>query len=365
MTDPESPFVSLLYGQSGVGKSSVLDAGLVPRLRWQYEIRYVRRDPERSLSQTLLELLEAVAATGGAQRGSEQTLTGFWRQAEEACGRPLIVFFDQIEEVFTNRSRKSANEFPEFFDSLRELSGSPDGVRGRLLLAFRKEWYPEAQKQLERCRLDFSKTFLEPLDHESVREVVLGLTQTKRLRERYRLSVDPGLPEMIAAPLLADTSSPVAPALQVLLTKMWQRAHGEDAEKPRFSEDLYRAMQKEGVLLGDFIDQQMEGLRERERDFVDSGLALDLLAFHTSSLLTSEQRSEEEVRRTYGQLSAEVGKRLEQLKETHLLVSGFSTAAGAPKATRLMHDTLAPLVHRRFEESERPGLPGPTDEPTR
>ena len=34
---------------------------------------------------------------------------------------------------------------------------------------------------------------------------------------------------------------------------------------------------------------------------------------------------------------------------------GHTAAAGAPKATRLMHDTLAPLVHKRFEESERPG----------
>jgi len=43
LTAPHSAPIILFYGQSGVGKSSVLDAGLIPRLEQRYEVRYLRR----------------------------------------------------------------------------------------------------------------------------------------------------------------------------------------------------------------------------------------------------------------------------------------------------------------------------------
>ena len=46
--------IILLYGQSGVGKSSLLDAGVLPRLVvGGYETRYRRRDPQTGLLETL------------------------------------------------------------------------------------------------------------------------------------------------------------------------------------------------------------------------------------------------------------------------------------------------------------------------
>ena len=38
--------IILFYGQSGVGKSSLLDAGLIPRLESSHEVKYCRRDSE-------------------------------------------------------------------------------------------------------------------------------------------------------------------------------------------------------------------------------------------------------------------------------------------------------------------------------
>ena len=43
LTAPRTAPIILFYGQSGVGKSSVLDAGLIPRLEQNYEVRYLRR----------------------------------------------------------------------------------------------------------------------------------------------------------------------------------------------------------------------------------------------------------------------------------------------------------------------------------
>jgi uncharacterized protein (DUF3820 family) len=59
--DPDSAPIILFYGQPGVGKSSVLAAGLLPRLEKKHEIRYLRRDFKKGLLGTLLEVLSEKA----------------------------------------------------------------------------------------------------------------------------------------------------------------------------------------------------------------------------------------------------------------------------------------------------------------
>ena len=52
-----SPPIVLFYGQSGVGKSSLLAAGLLPRLEGSHAVRYARRDQAAGLLGTLAAAL--------------------------------------------------------------------------------------------------------------------------------------------------------------------------------------------------------------------------------------------------------------------------------------------------------------------
>lgn len=58
ITDVSSPPIILLYGQSGVGKSSLFDAGIYPRLEESHNIKYIRRDGELGLVNGLKRVLE-------------------------------------------------------------------------------------------------------------------------------------------------------------------------------------------------------------------------------------------------------------------------------------------------------------------
>jgi hypothetical protein len=99
--------IILFYGESGVGKSSLLDAGLLPRLENDYTVQYIRRDAKKGLTSSLLQALQNTRAVPGLP-DAESTVNAeasamleAWCQIEAATGHPLIVILDQVEETFT------------------------------------------------------------------------------------------------------------------------------------------------------------------------------------------------------------------------------------------------------------------------
>ena len=69
VSDRNAPPIILLYGNSGVGKSSLFDAGLNPRLENEYEVIYARRDQEKGVFDTLnFALGEKLAALSESKK---------------------------------------------------------------------------------------------------------------------------------------------------------------------------------------------------------------------------------------------------------------------------------------------------------
>ncbi len=350
LMDEGGPPVVLLYGQAGVGKSSFLDAGLLPRLQWKHQIYYVRRDQGKSLLETLHESLNDL---GGQTAQSSESLAALWIAAEKRCGKPLIVFLDQIEEVYTHPNPECPSELDELAEEIGPVFATRTAPGGRLVLSFRKEWFPEVQKQMEVNGISYGKVFLEGLDRAAVIEAILGLTQTERLRQFYGLKVEPELANTIANDLLADRHSPIAPTLQILLTKLWRKAVAESRSTPEMTWEQYLTLKKEGLLLGDFLDQQLESLRSTAYEWVESGLALDVLAFHTTRSRTAEERNLQELLTTYRHRARELPKSLQEMQSLYLLAD--TSRDNEHRATRLCHDTIAPLIRDRLEASEHPG----------
>ncbi len=108
--------LTVLFGQSGLGKTSILQAGLVPRLRDQgYCPIYVRVDYGHDAPEPAEQIKQAIART--ARRAGEWTQVGVASAGEslweflhhrddvlrDEAGKTLIplVIFDQFEEIFT------------------------------------------------------------------------------------------------------------------------------------------------------------------------------------------------------------------------------------------------------------------------
>lgn len=141
--------LTILYGKSGLGKTSLLRAGLFPRLRGaDFLPIYVRLDhagrgvsPVRQIKEAIRQAF-ASEKTDAPMPGLEQTLweyfhgqkTGFWKEGFIPV-IPVLVF-DQFEELFTigragDASKTVATEFVEELAALVE-NVPPPSVKTRL-----------------------------------------------------------------------------------------------------------------------------------------------------------------------------------------------------------------------------------------
>ncbi len=347
--DPAGPPILLLYGTSGVGKSSLLDAGLVPRLETGGSlVRYRRRDEKKGLLGSLgdaLGLADELTALNAA-----------WRSAEASSGRPVVVFLDQVEEVFTRPDPDRPRELDEFMAALAATLGNRElRPRGKLVLGFRKEWLAELDRRLAEARLPRSPMFLKPLDRRGIISAIQGPSRPGRLQRQYRLEIEDGLPAVIAEDLLADAGSALSSTLQVLLAKMWERARQANPGQPRFDRALYESLKAEGYLLKDVLDEGLKAIGRWNPEVEHSGLALDLLLYHTTDLGTAAQQTCEALHARYAHQAGVLDGLLGKCKDHYLIVEAEPVAGTTTRSTRLAHDLLAPLVQQRFRISVAPG----------
>lgn len=411
--------IILMYGKSGVGKSSMLDAGLVPRIKDNYEIAYARRSQEKGLLGTLevaldelledhaledelkkdiapntatdpleeaRQLLRAAASKVDDPRLQQQLermlaslqppatemqveLTGLlrkWQAIEQRTQKPVIVMLDQVEEKFTRPipggGEEQQDELVHLLTAIQPLfNRTNSGIRGKLIFSYRKEYHPEIRDTFRALALPYAELFLKRLDREGIIEAVRGVNLNPVTQKRYQLTIEENLPEIIADDLVEDPESPIAPVLQIILVKLWETAFEREGEPVHFTVRQYQELRKQGTTMGEFFQQQREILAREHPLAVNSGLALDLLRAHTTSMGTSGSRRRVDLFQQYelkqDQLSI-ILQKMEQLSLLNRIDSGTDDNNHPEQdsyATILAHDTLAPVVIREFTISDTPG----------
>lgn len=316
----------LLYGPSGVGKSSLLFAGLFPRLESDWVRYYRRRNKETGLGRDLASIIEAIRLDT----------------------RPALVILDQVEEMLTDPNPAIPDEATVFAGELAYALDQFSHLQ--VILGFRSDYYVDIDNLLYTQRLVSTKYQVKPLDRTGILEAIIAVTHSP-LNTYFDLRIIEGVENVLAGELAKDASSPVAPLLQAQLRLLWDNALARrtaDFDAVIFDKSLVEQYSQKN--LAAFLDNQLAKLKDGNwQDALQNGWVLDLLFYFTTSRGTAASHAEPAVLSVYPQSNTLA--LIEVLKNLYLLNKEPNTKENI---LRLTHDALAPVVRERYNDSDLP-----------
>jgi WD40 repeat protein len=268
--------VTVLYGASGVGKTSLLNVGLRKALktfgRDATLVLFRRWQGDQFRPSLLREIASAAGIPASDLHAAPRDLADFAAWIGERTGKPLILGLDQFEEYFVYQDRERARTFEEELDALVR----PGAADAHVLIAVRDDRY----HLLDRLRSTVSGILdnsleLAHLDESAVREAISGpiAVYNQRHPRAEPIVLEPVFVDRLVAQLReveagvgkgaldAEDREIELPYLQLALIKIWQ------ATRPsRFRWDPRRRRRLDEAIL------QQGGVRQIVRNHLDEVL---------------------------------------------------------------------------------------------
>jgi WD40 repeat protein len=325
-------FVAVI-GPSGSGKSSLVRAGLIPRLKregapWLIAPPFVPQDSPlemlaRSLSQTFTALgrdapWRAVAAELTAQPGGLKSIARDLLDLAGGEHRALVLFVDQGEELVT---LSSAGARAEFARLVSEALTGPSALR--VVTTLRSEFLTGALHETELASLLAEPFLLGPLPRSRLPTVVAGPA------EIAGIELAPGLVERI----VEDTGGGDAlPLMAFTMRRLYQRLQvdGDARRRERIEEADYVAV---GGVDGALRQRATEVREELDRAGLEAAIIPTLL-----KLVALEQEAAPTRRRIrLGELSADERAVLQAFIDARLVATD---RAGDDAVAYVAHEAL-------------------------
>ena len=332
--------LTVLYGQSGVGKSSLLRAGVFPLLNGQLSatrefsvmlLQDWRTDP-------ILQLRQGAGAAGG------ETLEAALQHKVADYGSELLLIFDQFEDFFQYGHPREGDA--SLLAQLPLLLAST-GVEVHLLIGIREDALALLDSLKRRVPAIFDNVV--PLNHLS-REAALDAMRRPLDGTRWRLE-----PQVAAAVLdelqrtqPSGTQGIQSPYLQLVMRRWWSYARDHNLEELT-RDSLVSGLGGPGRIIERHFDEAIEGLPPKARQ--DSARIFGPMITPTGRSMT---QTVSEIAGASRMRPATARATLEELRKARLLVTAPTPMGMSPQDTayEFAHDLLArrALDWRRREE---------------
>ena len=361
--------LSILYGASGIGKSSVISAGVVHRLLEQARGNLARfgapelvvavyrswtGDPSQGLKQALVEAVRSISPQLAADP-PEGTLADVLDAWSQRVGGPVLVVLDQFEEYFVYHPRADAESG---FDAELAQAIARRNLHADFLVSIREDALAKLDR-FEPLLPDFLTNLIriEHLDFDDARDVIEKALDRWGSDHSEPLEVDEGLVERVLEEVQTDrlfigetghgvsadaetgTGSIEAPYLQLVMTRLW------DVERRNHSSRLQLATLESlgGVqsIVETHLDQTMDLLTADDRD-----VAARVFHYLVTPSGSKIAHSAPDLAKYAGVDEAELAPVLARLAAPEIRVLRLVPPAQADGASRfeIFHDVLGAAV---------------------
>jgi hypothetical protein len=275
--------LTLFYGPSGVGKSSLLLAGVVPRIRDPNKgdaivvvfDRWGGKHPETAIKHEVSEAIGPDAAGVDAN----EPLAAWARLVNQVRRKPLVLILDQFEQCLLTPAEWRAPLRTELAVLMQAA------VDAHVVLALREEFLAGLEVfAREIVTIYDSKFRLEHLSDDGTKEAIV------RPAESFGVSVEPALVEALKEDLKKHDETAVAavatipgvelPFLQIVCKKLWESQ--DPSAGDRLSLDLYTRLEGARGIIRRYVEGLANKLPPRMQD--EAAEVLRLLAPRRSGI---------------------------------------------------------------------------------
>lgn len=346
--------LTVLYGKSGLGKTSLLQAGVFPRLRQagivpiRIRLSFEREEDSKELKKDFVDqvkqwISEAIGRgdLDGPRPDAEESLAGYFREVGhcDADGRPVtpVLVLDQLEELFT-LGKEHPKERVHLIEELSNLvenrmplgEGAPaEAPRAKVLISLREEFLADLDDHRRIMpSLATGRYRLMPLDGASARQAVIepGREVVNEDVAEGIVKVVAGVPDTADIKDIQEVDSALLAFYCAELNQKRKEGHKIDKELVQINKDK---------LFDDFYDGCIEGVPEDVRTLIED----QLLTPEGRRDTVAEDRIPDHQRSFVGEL---IDKRL--LRREQRLSQLY---------VEIVHDVLTrPIAKRRSQRQE-------------
>jgi len=211
----------VLSGESGVGKTSFLQAGLWPELEKRkincVYLKFSDLDPLETVRRALLKKL------GIGDPQADGDLLSLFRSAGEG-GQPIVLLFDQFEQFFVQR--KGRGERAPFVEILREWYAEMESLPIKILISIRSDFLDHLNELQRVMKYSLSPTQsfrLERFEPEQATEILCSLAEQEKMAYDRKFISD-----MMRQELAEIEDGTVSPVEIQVLARMIERQTAQE-----------------------------------------------------------------------------------------------------------------------------------------
>lgn len=324
----------VLFGSSGVGKTSLIKAGVIPALK-EFDIFPIYG---RTLDNPIAALEKAISDAVTVETGwpidskglSETSLLNLLMNCQQAIGKRIVLFIDQFEELF----RLPYEMQQDFVRQLARCFNEDLRLDVRLVLSLRDDFFTELEGLQEHLPSIYRHVFRpQNLSETAAVEAIV------RPLVYFEVKYEDRLVELLIQDLRSEGT--IAPAqLQIICSRLYERF----AEEKIITVEHYRSLGGARKILGAYLEEVLGRFGVSLR-----GVARRILQALVSSRKTKELLAGLEIAR-YLNLKWEQIKQVVSKLEDYRILRKVETEEG--HKYELVHEYIVDQVWEWFSEQE-------------